>query len=62
MNRGQGGHAYQLENALKPTRKEQVRKTNEGIPEDIPENAMAPQMLRKAQSGKNGVFLVFYLH
>jgi hypothetical protein len=49
-NRGQGGHAFQLENALKPITKHQAHNTNEGIPKDIPENAMAPQ-----KSTKNGV-------
>ncbi|KAF8799595.1 hypothetical protein BYT27DRAFT_7217631, partial [Phlegmacium glaucopus] len=47
-NRGQGGHAYQLENALNPITRDQTAKKNDGIPETIPENAMAPpQALRK---------------
>jgi hypothetical protein len=53
--RGQGGHAYQLEKALNPITGEHVRKANEGIPEDVPENAMAPQALNKAQPGKKAV-------
>jgi hypothetical protein len=55
--RGQGGHAYQLEKALKPIMGEHVRttnKANEGIPENVPENPMAPQ------SKKNQVISVFY--
>lgn len=58
--RGQGGHAYQLEKALNPIMGEHVRKANEGIPEDVPENAMAPQVLKKAKSRKNAVISVFY--
>ncbi|KAF8808225.1 hypothetical protein BYT27DRAFT_7337869 [Phlegmacium glaucopus] len=47
-NCGQGGHAYQLENALNPIMRDQTAKKNDGIPETIPENAMAPpQALRK---------------
>ena len=57
-NRGQGGHAYQLEKALNPITRDQVHKTNEGIPENIPENAMAPQV--KARSGRKVVNSVFY--
>ncbi|KAF8805254.1 hypothetical protein BYT27DRAFT_7213199 [Phlegmacium glaucopus] len=41
-NRGQGRHAYQLENALNPITRDQTAKKNNGIPETIPENAMAP--------------------
>jgi hypothetical protein len=59
-NRGQGGHAYQLEKALNPITGDQVRKGNEGIPETVAENPMAPQALGKARSGKNGVNFVFY--
>jgi hypothetical protein len=55
-NRGRGGHAFQLENALKPIVGEQTHKPKEGIPEDISENSMAPP---KARSGKNGVISVF---
>jgi hypothetical protein len=43
---------------LNPIIGEQVRKTNDGIPENIPENAMAPA-LNKAHLGKNGVIFVF---
>jgi hypothetical protein len=53
-NRGQGGHAFQLENALKPIMKPQAHNANDGIPENIPENAMAPQ-----KSRKNGVTWCF---
>ena len=59
-NRGRGGHAYQLANALNPIVGEQARKTNEGIPENIPENPMAPA-LRKGRSGKNGVISLLSL-
>ena len=42
-NRGQGGHAYQLENALIPRyHKDKVHKKNQGIPENVPKNPMAP--------------------
>ncbi|KAF8800886.1 hypothetical protein BYT27DRAFT_7262543 [Phlegmacium glaucopus] len=47
-NRGQSRHAYQLENALNPITRDQTAKKNNGIPETIPKNAMAPpQALRK---------------
>lgn len=60
-NRGQGGHAYQLEKALNPASKDQqARKAKEGIPENVPENAMAPQALRTAQAGKNVVTSLLY--
>jgi hypothetical protein len=59
-NRGQGGHAYQLEKALNPIMGDQLRKANEGIPENIPENAMAPQAVYKGRSGRNKVISVFY--
>ncbi|KAF8814311.1 hypothetical protein BYT27DRAFT_7206214 [Phlegmacium glaucopus] len=52
-NHGRGGHAYQLENALNPIMRDQARKANEGIPENVPENPMAPRALCKARSGKN---------
>ena len=60
-NRSQGRHAYQLENALKPATKVRVRNTYEDIPEDVPANAMAPQVLHKAQSEKNRVISVFFI-
>lgn len=64
-NRGQGGHAYQLEKALNPITGDQVHskakaKANEGIPESVPVNAMAPQVLGKTRSGGRGVSSVFY--
>lgn len=61
-NRGQGGHAYQLEKALNPITGGQAHKVNEGIPENVPENAMAPQAVYKARSGKKKVISVFYLY
>lgn len=64
-NRGQGGHAYQLEKALNPTKRVQDQskgKVDEGIPEDVPENAMAPQALGKTQSGGKGVSSVLYCY
>ena len=58
-NRGQGGHAYQLEKALNPITKNQRQRANEAIPENVPDNAMAPQvLLHKAQS-KNVVITLF---
>lgn len=60
-NRGQGGHAYQLEKALNPITGDQDQsKADEGIPGDIPENAMAPQALGKTRLGGKGVSSVFY--
>ena len=61
-NRGQGGHAYQLEKALNPITGDQVHnkaKANERIPESVPVNAMAPQALGKTRSGGRGVISVF---
>ncbi|KAF8800630.1 hypothetical protein BYT27DRAFT_7262788 [Phlegmacium glaucopus] len=48
-NHGRGRHAYQLENALNPIMRDQARKANEGIPENVPENPMAPRALCKAR-------------
>jgi hypothetical protein len=62
-NRGQGGHAYQLEKALNPIMGDQVHskaKANEGIPENVPDNAMAPRASGKTASGGRGVSSVFY--
>jgi hypothetical protein len=66
-NRGQGGHAYQLEKALNPTTGERKAnqgqlKLNQGIPENVPENVMAPPALRKARLGKKAVISVFYCY
>lgn len=58
-NRGQGGHAFQLANALKPVVGDQAcKKTNDRIPADIPANAMAPQPLL----GKARVISVMYFY
>jgi hypothetical protein len=42
--RGQGGHAFQLENAIKanPSRTVNKKAAYSNVPESIPENAMAP--------------------
>jgi hypothetical protein len=44
-----------------PIVKGQARKTNEGIPENIPENSMAPA-LPKERSSKNGVISFLYIY
>ena len=51
-NRGQGGHAYQLANALIPKhQKDRVTTKNQEIPENVPENPMAPlAVLRPAMN------------
>jgi len=57
-NRGQGGHAYQLANALIPKhQKDRVHKKNQEIPENVPENPMAPPAVRPAM---NKVITIFY--
>jgi len=60
INRGQGGHAYQLEKALNPITKDQRRRANEAIPENVPDNPMAPQVLLNKAQSKNVVITVFY--
>jgi hypothetical protein len=50
-NRGQGGHAFQLANAIKesnPSRMGHKKATATlNVPENIPENTMAPQQPKK---------------
>jgi hypothetical protein len=41
---------------------DQTSKKNEGILGNTPENTMAPQALRKAQSGKDEVHLLTTIH
>lgn len=52
-NRGRGGHAFQLANALKPIVEEQPRKTKDGIPENIPDSSMAPHKARSKKKGQD---------
>jgi hypothetical protein len=52
-NRGVGGHAYQLEKALEPQVQNNKASKKDRIPDTVPENAMAPQVLRQMQIGNN---------
>jgi hypothetical protein len=63
-NRGQGGHAFQLEkveNAIKsnPSRTYGKSQRNKLIP-DIPENAMAPSQPRKGGNNKVNQFFIWW--
>jgi len=61
-NRGQGGHVFQLENAIKPNppRAKGLKNTS-NIPETIPENSMAPPQPQRQPRKENKVNLIFYV-
>ena len=60
-NRGQGGHAFQLENAIKPNPpRAKGPKNASNIPETIPENSMAPPHQRRSRK-ENKVNLILYV-
>jgi hypothetical protein len=61
-NRGQGGHAFQLENAIKPNpQRTKGHKNTNSIPETIPENSMAPPPRQSRKENKvNSIFYVWF--
>lgn len=63
-NRGQGGHAFQLEKAIKSnphSLRTKGPKNPTNIPENIPENSMAPSQPQRRSRKENKVNLIFYI-